>query len=84
MASIRAAPALDNSALPRWMNPYEVFQGTLNSLEDLEGDYLANIAGIQVILPAMIGPELQSQVGQRVGIIYLGRQDYKVRKPEAS
>ncbi len=69
----------DDSDKPRYMDTYEVVQGALNSLEDLEGDWLADIAGIQYILPAEIGLKIQSRIGQQVSIIHLGHQEYKLK-----
>lgn len=64
---------------PRWMNRNEVVRGTLNSLEELEGDGLADIEGIKLILPAMLCLQIKSQIGKQVYILHLDKQDYSLK-----
>lgn len=82
MSAIAAKPfnSFDPAAIgPRWMNPCEVVYGTLHNLEELEGDCLASIADLKIILPAEIGLKIQARAGKRIGIIKLDRQDYRLK-----
>lgn len=71
--------SFDPTAVPRWMNHCEVIYGILDSIEELEGDCLASLADLQIILPAEIGIKIQCMIGKRIGILKLDREDYRLK-----
>lgn len=59
---------------PYFLKDMEEVRGHLHGIEEIDAGFVATIGKISAILPSELAGELQSLVGQRVGVIRLDGQ----------